>query len=59
MQTIVIADRKWNESPKVIAEQYDLPVNRIEEALAFYQAHQVEVDLLIQSDAKLEEARNE
>ena len=59
VQTIVIANRKWNESPKVIAEQYDLPVSRIEEALAFYQAHQAEVDMLIQSDAKLEENRNE
>ena len=54
VQTIVIANRKWNESPNVIAGQYDLPVSRIVEALAFYQAHQVEVDLLIQSDTKLD-----
>lgn len=58
VQTIVISNRSWNESPKEIAEQYDLPANRIEEALAFYQLHQAEVDLLIQSDAKLEEDRN-
>ncbi|MDD5368054.1 MAG: DUF433 domain-containing protein [Anaerolineaceae bacterium] len=59
VQTIVIANRRWNESPKVIAEQYDLPVSRIEEALAFYQARQADVDLLIQSNAKLAEDRNE
>lgn len=59
VQTIVIANRKWNESPNVIAEQYDLPISRVEEALAFYQAHQAEVDTLIQSDAKLEEDRKD
>jgi uncharacterized protein (DUF433 family) len=59
VQTIVIANRSWNESPKEIAEQYDLPGSRIEEALAFYQAHQAEVDVLIQSDAKLEGDRYE
>ena len=58
VQTIVIANRQWNESPKVIAYQYDLPVSRIEEALSFYQAHQAEVDSLIQTDANLENNRN-
>jgi uncharacterized protein (DUF433 family) len=58
VQTIVIANRKWNESSEIIASQYDLPVSRIEEAFAFYQAHHTEVDLLVQSDAKLENNRN-
>ena len=57
--TIVIANQKWNESPSEIADQYDLPVGQIKEALAFYQAHQTEVDLLIQSDSTLEQSRDD
>lgn len=50
VQTIVISSREWNETPAEIAAQYDLSESLIREALRFYQAHQVEVDLLIQSD---------
>jgi uncharacterized protein (DUF433 family) len=53
VQTIVIANREWNESPDKIASQYDLPASWIKEALEFYQAHLAEVDLLIASDDKL------
>ena len=58
VQTIVIANREWNETPAEIAGQYDLPVGQIKEALSFYQAHQAEVDLLIQSNSMLEMNRN-
>jgi len=58
VQTIVVSNQKWNESPAEIAGQYDLPVGQIKETLAFYQAHQAEVDLLIQSDSLLEMSRN-
>jgi uncharacterized protein (DUF433 family) len=54
VQTIVIANQKWNESPAEIATQYDLPVGQIKEAISFYQAHEAEIDLLIQSDSLLE-----
>ncbi len=54
VQTIVISNREWNESPAEIADQYGLPISRIKEALSFYRAHQAEVDLLIQADAALE-----
>jgi len=57
VQTIVIANKQWDESPEIIAGQYDLPVSRVEEALAFYQAHQAEVDLLIQADTNLKNNR--
>ena len=59
VQTTVIANVQWNESPEIIASQYDLPVSMVEEALAFYQAHQDEVDLLIQAEAKLAKGRND
>jgi len=58
VQTIVIANREWNESAAEIAIQYDLPVGQIKEVLSFYQAHQSEIDLLIQSDSMLETSRN-
>jgi len=58
VQTIVIANKQWNEVPEIIAGEYDLPVGRVEEALAFYQAHQDEVGLLIQTDSNLENNRN-
>jgi uncharacterized protein (DUF433 family) len=54
----VISNREWNETPAEIAAQYDLSENRVKEALRFYQTHQAEVDLLIQSDSLLELSRN-
>ena len=58
VQTIVIANQNWNESPAEIATQYDLPIGLIKEAISFYQAHEAEIDLLIQSDSMLEMSRN-
>jgi len=58
VQTIVISNREWNESPAEIAAQYGLTEGQIKEALLFYQAHQAEIDLLIQSDTLLEIGRN-
>ncbi len=54
VQTIVIANKHWNESAAQIADQYDLPTGQIKEALSFYQTHQTEVDLLIQADEALD-----
>jgi uncharacterized protein (DUF433 family) len=54
VQTIVISNKDWNESPAEIADQYSLLTGQIKEALSFYQAHQAEVDLLIQMDVALE-----
>jgi uncharacterized protein (DUF433 family) len=51
IHTIVISYREWNETPADIAAQYDLPEGLIHEALRFYQAHQAEIDLLMQSDS--------
>ena len=57
VQTIGISSREWNESTAEIAAQYGLPERQIKEALRFYQAHQAEVDLLIQNDSTLESNR--
>jgi uncharacterized protein (DUF433 family) len=58
VQTIVISNREWSESPAEIAAQYSLSNAQVEEALRFYQVHQAEIDLLIQSDRLLEMSRN-
>lgn len=58
VQTIVISNREWNETPAEIAAQYDLSEGLAKEALRFYQSHQAEIDLLIQADSLLEMRRN-
>lgn len=58
VQVIVISHKEWNESPEEIAAQYDLSEGLIKEALRFYESHQAEIDLLIQSDSLLEMGRN-
>lgn len=44
VQTIVIAHEQWEMTPADIAEQYGLSVRQIEEALAFFAAHQAEIE---------------
>ena len=58
VQTIVISNREWNETPREIAAHYELIVGQVEEALMFYRAHQAEIDLRIQSNSMLEMGRN-
>ena len=58
VQTIVISNQEWNETPGEIAAQYGLLESLVKEALRFYQAHQAEINLLIQSDSLLEMSRN-
>lgn len=38
-------------SPVAIAEEYDLTQRQVEEALAFFNAHQAEIEALIARDA--------
>jgi uncharacterized protein (DUF433 family) len=59
VQTVVISNQEWNETPAEIVAQYKLSEGSVKEALRFYQAHQAEIDLLIQSDSTLEMSRND
>jgi uncharacterized protein (DUF433 family) len=59
VQTIVISNREWNETPAEIASPYELSEGLVKAALRFYQAHQAEIDLLIQSKPALEISRND
>jgi len=54
VQTIVV-DTKTGMKPEQIAAEYEIDVNRIREAQAFYAAHHVEIDAGIQAEQSLEE----
>ena len=54
VQTLVIASQEWGFSPAKIAEDYDLKENQVAEALAFYDAHRLEIDQAIAGEGKLE-----
>jgi uncharacterized protein (DUF433 family) len=53
VQTIVIALRHWKLSPQEIAEGYDLAVRQVEECMAFYAAHQAEMDAAMEAEDRL------
>jgi len=54
VQTVVIASQDWELSPSEIAEEYFLNKSQVSEALAFYKAHQVEIDNAIELEENLE-----
>ncbi|MCA9918166.1 MAG: DUF433 domain-containing protein [Anaerolineales bacterium] len=56
VQTLAVAANQWQLPLAEIAEQYDLKLSQVEEALAFYQAHQQEIDLAIAAEAEIEAA---
>lgn len=56
VQTIVI-DSQSGMKPEEIAADYDLEPQLVQEALAFYQAHQPEIDANIRLERELEENR--
>ncbi|MDJ0753852.1 MAG: DUF433 domain-containing protein [Ardenticatenaceae bacterium] len=58
VQTIVIAHQEWQMTGAEIALEYGLAKNQIDEALAFYNAHQAEVDGLLSLEEDLAKSRN-
>lgn len=56
VQTIVI-DTQAGIKPEEIAAEFELGPQRVQEALAFYHAHQSEIDANIRLERKLEETR--
>ena len=52
VQTIALASQ--TNTPAEIMEDYDLPPAQVQEALAFYNAHRVEIDAHIQAETALE-----
>lgn len=57
VQTIAIASQVWGLSAAKIADQYEIDLRLVQAALAFYQAHRVEIDADIQLEEQLGHAR--
>ena len=57
VQTVVVAAKGWELSPGKIAADYDLAESQVKEALAFYDAHRVEIDAAIVAEQELETTR--
>ena len=53
VQTIVIAAQQWGMEAGKIAEEYDLNLESINQALDFYQVHQKEIDRAISAESEL------
>jgi uncharacterized protein (DUF433 family) len=56
VQTLVIAAHTWGLPPAQLAAEYDLPVAHVQEALAFYTAHQGEINAALAADDAREAA---
>ena len=54
VQTVVAASQQWNLPPARIAQEYDQSESVIREALAFYGAHQTEIDAALAAEEDLE-----
>ena len=54
VQTIAV-DNQIGLKPEQIAAEYDLDVNQIREAQAFYSAHQAEIDANVHIEQEMEE----
>ena len=57
VQTVVVAAEQWDLSPQEIADEYDLTLSQVKEALAFYSAHRAEIDCAIEAEQEQEAAR--
>lgn len=56
VQTIVVALQQWGLSLKQVADEYDLSEVQVSSALAFYDAHRLEIDDAIAVEQALESA---
>jgi len=54
VETLVVAHQRWGQSSTELAGEYDLPLEALEAALAYYQAHQEEIDTLIRIEQEIE-----
>lgn len=54
VQTLVVESHDWQMSLAQIAEDHDLSLEQVQEALAFYQAYQAEIDVSFAAEQQLE-----
>ena len=56
VQTIIVANTRWDWDVSKIAEEYDLSTTQVSEALRFYEAYKAEIDTAIAAEVALEAA---
>lgn len=54
VQTVVVAAQQWEMTPTQITAEYELSEAQVNEALAFYEAHRVEIDAAIAAEQAME-----
>lgn len=54
VQTIAVAVERLGSTPQEVAADYQLSLPRVQEALAFYDAHRAEIDANLQHEQALE-----
>lgn len=57
VQTLIVESRDWQMSPIQIAEDHDLSLEQVQEALAFYQVYRTEIDLTLAAEQQIESRR--
>ena len=56
IQTVVVAARQWEMTPDRIASEYGLTEAQVKEALAFYEAHRLEIEADLAIEQAMEKA---
>ena len=54
VETIVVANEHWGQSAAELAGEYDIPVEAVQAALAYRQAHPEEIETLIRIEQEIE-----
>lgn len=54
VETLVVSHYHWGQSTAELAGEYDLPIEAVEAALSYYQAHRAEIDTLIRIEQEIE-----
>ncbi|MBN2550280.1 MAG: DUF433 domain-containing protein [Anaerolineales bacterium] len=54
VETIVAANQRWGQTATELGREYDIPVEAVEEALAYYQTHREEIDTLMRIEQEIE-----
>ena len=54
VQTVVVAGRQWGMDTRQIATEFGLTEAQVKEAVAFYGAHQAEIDAALAAEQALE-----
>jgi uncharacterized protein (DUF433 family) len=54
VETLVVAHQRWAQSAAELAQEYNISLDGVEAALAYYQAHQEEIDTLIRIESEIE-----